>query len=333
MKAAVLKDKKQFAIEEVATPEPGPGEVVVKVSYCAICGSDVDRFKTGRYPGLILGHELCGRIAEVGEGVEGWSAGDRVAVEPITQCNTCYWCLHGQGNLCPNLGGTGMVGIPGGYAEFAKARPVQLFRVPAGMDEKEATMAQSLAVALHVVHLGEIEVGDTVVVIGAGPIGLLVLACARLAGAGKVYVTEKAEGRKRAAARLGADAVIDPTEVACPEELKKLTGIGADVVFGAAGTPEGIKDAFASARDGGTVALVGSHWVAELSSDMVTRGLTVRGNKAYRRCDFGRAVDLIAGGKIDCQALITDARPLSDIQRAVEELREPTTQVKILIAP
>ncbi|MBI2909280.1 MAG: alcohol dehydrogenase catalytic domain-containing protein [Chloroflexi bacterium] len=334
MKAAILKEKGRFVIEDVPVPRPGPGEVALKVSYCAICGSDVNRFATGRGAGSILGHEFCGRIAEVGEGVEGWSVGDLVAVDPITQCNTCFWCLHEQGNLCLNRSGTGIAGNPGGYAEYAKAKSVQLFHVPDSVSEKETTMAQCLAVALHVFNLSETKIGDNVVVVGAGPIGLQVLACARLGGAGNVYVTEKAAGRKGAAAEMGADAVLDPTEVNIRQRVYELTGIGADVAFGCAGASQAIQDTFAAVRPGGTVALVAENWAAQLTShDMVDGEVKVRGSRAYWRRDFGEAVDLIATRRVNCEAMITDVEPLANIEKAFEGLLNPTTQVKTLIAP
>jgi (R,R)-butanediol dehydrogenase/meso-butanediol dehydrogenase/diacetyl reductase len=333
MKAAILRGKKHFSIEEVPTPAAGTGEVVVKVSYCAVCGSDISRFVTGRGVGLIIGHEFCGKIAEVGPGVEGWSVGDRVVVDPITQCNRCYFCLRDQGNLCLNLGGTGIAGKPGGYAEYAKTIPAQLFHAPDGVEEKEATMAQCLAVALHAIHLSEIKMGDRVIVVGAGPIGLLVVACAKLAGAASVYVIEIADARKAVATKFGADAVIDPTEMNSRERILELTGIGGDIVFMCSNNPGAVQHAFALPRAGGVIVLVGNHWTAEINAEFVDTEVTVKGLKAYWRREFGEAVDLIASGRISCKSLITDIEPLHNIQQAFEALQNPTTQVKTLIAP
>ncbi|MBI2906888.1 MAG: alcohol dehydrogenase catalytic domain-containing protein [Chloroflexi bacterium] len=333
MRAAILKDKERFSIEDVPAPRAGPGEAVIKVSYNAICGSDVTRFANARGVGLILGHELCGRIAEVGEGVPGWSVGDLVAVDPITECGKCYWCLHGQGHLCPDRGGTGIAGNPGGYAEYTKALAVQLFHVPERVGEKNATLAQCLAVSLHAVHLAQIKAGDAVAVVGAGPIGLFALQCARLAGAGKVYVSEKAPGRKAAAARLGADSVLDPTEVDVRQALLELTGIGADVAISCAGVPQAVRDSFTFTKAGGVVVVVAESWETQISSDMVSREIMLRGSRTYTRGEFGDAVDLIAAGKVDCEPFITRVEPLANIQRAFGPLIEPTTQVKTLIAP
>lgn len=318
---------------DVPTPKPGAGEVLVKITYCAICGSDIDRFVTGRDVGLILGHELCGRITEVGEGVAGWSVGNVVAVDPITHCNGCYYCLHGQENICSDKGGAARGGGQGAYAEYIVAKPIQLARVPDRVGEKEATLAQPLAVALHAFRLSGMKMGDKAIVIGAGPIGLLVLACARLAGAGKVYVVEKAAGRKDAAARLGADAVLDPGEANSRQRLLEQIGIGADVVFGCAGDPQAVRGSFTLARGGGTVVIVGQHWISEISSDIVDREVAVRGSRAYLGREFGEAIDLIAAGGINWETLITNVEPLSNIQEAFEQLQEPSTQVKTLIAP
>jgi len=331
VKAAVLKDKRCLSVEEVPNPRPGPGEVLVKVSYCAVCGSDIYRFVTGQGIGLILGHEFCGKIVEIGEGIKEWSIDDSVTVDPITQCNSCYSCLHDQGNLCPNRGGTATPENPGGYGEYTKAKAIQLFHAPEGVEEKELTIAQPLAVALHALRQSKMKIGDSVIVIGAGPIGLLVLACARLAGASKVYVVEKAAGRKEAARRSGADAVLHPSEINSREQLLELTGIGADVVFGCAGNQQAVRDSLTLSRAGGMVVIVGNHWTTEIYSDIVEREVTVKGSKAYLRREFGEAVDLIANGRINCEALITNVEPLSDIQRVFEELQEPTTQVKTLI--
>ncbi|MBI2907121.1 MAG: alcohol dehydrogenase catalytic domain-containing protein [Chloroflexi bacterium] len=335
MRAAVLREKGRFSLEDLPMPTPGRGEVLVKVSHCAICGSDISRFATGRWSiGLVLGHEFVGSVAEVGEGVEGWAAGDRVVVDPITECGNCEWCLRGKGHLCPNRGGSGLVmGNNGGYAEYTKVKAVQLFRAPERVGEVESTMAQCLAVALHGFRRGEVKAGDKVVVIGAGPIGLFVAAQARLAGAGKVYVVEKAQGRKEAAAQMGADVVLDPTETEVRQQLVKLTGTGADVVFGCAGAPQAIENCFATVTPGGTVVLVAAHWKAEITSDVTDNEVTVKGTKAYTRREFGEAVDLLGSGKIDCRPLITSVEPLSNIQQVFETLQTITTQVKVLIAP
>ncbi|MFC2042249.1 zinc-binding dehydrogenase [Chloroflexota bacterium] len=333
MKAAILKDKKRFSIEEVPMPEPKSDEVVIKISYCAVCGSDINRFVTGRGIGLILGHEFSGKITQVGKDVSGWSVGDHVFVNPITYCAKCYFCLHQRENLCTNRGGTGIGGKPGAYAEYVKAKSSQLFRCPDNIGKKEATMAQCLAVAVHTVRVSGMKPGDKVVVIGAGPIGLLVLACSKLDGAGRVYAIEMAEGRKRAAEQMGADQVLDPTGVNAPQQVLELTGIGADVVFCCAGSSQAVRDAVAMVIPGGTVIIVAGDWTAEFNSThVVDRELVIKGSKAYSD-EFAQAVDLITGNKIDCTKLITSVEPLSRIQQVFEELITPVSQVKVLIAP
>ncbi|MBI2907375.1 MAG: alcohol dehydrogenase catalytic domain-containing protein [Chloroflexi bacterium] len=334
MKAAILKEKGRFSVLEIPTPEPGPGEVLVKVSYCAVCGSDRRRFSRGEDTGLILGHEFCGRIARIGDGVKGWAVGDRVAVDPSVQCDSCYSCLHGYGNICSNRTGNARAGYPGAYAEYVTSKSLQLFLVPAAVDEQEITMAQCLAVTLHAFRQSQMRIGDRVIVIGAGPIGLLMLACARLAGAGAVYVIGKGQGRKALAVELGADAVLDPSEADRRERLLNLAGAGADVVYGCAGDAQAVRDCLALVKGGGTVVIVGSGWETLIQSrEIVEREVTVKGSKSYLRSEFGEAVDMISGGRINCRPFITSVVPLVNIQQAFEEMERSANLVKTLIAP
>ena len=177
MKAAVVRQK-DILVEDVPRPQASPGEVIIEVKYCGICGSDVHRFAAGGFPdGAILGHEPYGVVAEVGEGITEWQGGERVVVIAYDPCRQCRWCQQGEYQLCLNKHWIGLGTNPGAFAEYVKAYSTMLLRVPDQVGDQAAALTEPLAVALHAVRTAHINLGDTAVVIGAGPIGLLVTQC------------------------------------------------------------------------------------------------------------------------------------------------------------
>jgi threonine dehydrogenase-like Zn-dependent dehydrogenase len=334
MKAAIVRQG-DILVEDVPKPKAGPGEVVIEVKYCGVCGSDVHRFAAGGFSdGAILGHEPYGVVAEVGEGVTEWRGGQRVVVIAYDPCRQCRWCQQGEYQLCLNKYWIGLGTNPGAFAEYAKAYSTMLLRVPDQVSDRAAALTEPLAVALHAVRTAHINLGDTAVVIGAGPIGLFVTQCLRVAGARAVGVIEVAPGRAELAARLGADKVFTPSSDDLVAEVVRSLGAEPDLVFECAGAVQTLQDAAELVRPHGKIMLVG------VSLEPVPIIPIVWGRKeaelkaciAYRD-EFPLALELLDNNKIDVEPLISDVIPLKDIGQTVKDLQKPHDQVKILVEP
>ncbi|MCD6554857.1 MAG: galactitol-1-phosphate 5-dehydrogenase [Anaerolineae bacterium] len=335
MKAAILRGSGQIEVVEMPVPEPGPGEVVIKVHYCGICGSDIDAYETGTYePGLIIGHEFAGEIVSTGERVYGLDVGDLVAVNSIVPCGMCYFCRHGMGGQCEDVIQPG-VSHNGGMAEYAKVPAPAVHRLPAGMTTRQAVLTEPLGNALHAVRLSALKPGDRALVMGAGPIGLLTLQCARLAGAREVYVTELSPSRARLAAQLGATMVLNPQKDNLFIALDEPTeGLGPDVIFVCAGVPAAIEDAITLVRKGGQIVVVG---IAEepVTADFMTVVLSevsIKGSYGGYE-EMPLALDFIAQGRVAVESLISHEIALEDVvEQGFEMLTHPPHEaVKVLV--
>jgi len=334
MKAAVVRHN-DMLIEDIPQPRPGPNEVVLKVKYCGICGSDVHRFLAGGFPdGAILGHEPYGVVAEVGEGITEWQGGERAVIIAYDPCRKCHWCQQGEYQLCLNKYWIGLGTNPGAFAEYVKAYSTMLLRVPDQVGDREAALTEPLAVALHAVRTAHINLGDTAIVIGAGPIGLLVTQCLRVAGARAVGVIEVAPGRAKLANRLGADKVFTPGSDDLYTQVTRSLGAEPDVVFECAGAVQTLQVAAELVRPGGKIMLVG------VSLEPVPIIPIVWGRKeaelkacvAYRD-EFPLALELLAKNQIDVTSLISDIIPLEDIGQTIKDLQKPHDQIKVLVEP
>ena len=333
MKAAVFKEKDVLSVEDVETPRPGPGEVLLKVSYCGICGSDVRTYSGGVATGAIMGHEFSGVITEIGEDVSGWSVGQRVTPMPFDSCRQCYPCLHGTPQMCRNVVLVGHRGMPGAYAEYMKVRASQLHATPDEITDQEAALNEPLSVALHAVLLSGLTVGGSAAIIGAGPIGLMAIHCAKLAGAKGIYVAQRSEPRASMARQAGADLVINPEEEDFRRAVREQTGFGADVSLECAGSAESFQLAIRVVRPGGRVVLIAGSGPTEISpSQIMIRELEIKGSLGFWN-EFADGLELLRLRKIDTSGMITKVVPLSDIQEAFEELLRVRKHIKILVAP
>jgi (R,R)-butanediol dehydrogenase/meso-butanediol dehydrogenase/diacetyl reductase len=336
MRAAVYKGNQQFAIEEIADPTPGPGQVVVDVALCAICGSDVQDFLYDVAPaGTVMGHEYSGAVSQIGPGVTRLSVGDRV--------------VGGGGEPPPGGSATAERGrrhnvrsedFAGGrvlaYAERVLMEDWEPIPIPEGVSDLEGAMCEPCASAVHAVRLSQLKLGDAVAVLGAGPIGLLCIQVARAAGASKVVVSEPAPARAEAARRLGADAVIDPTEQDATERIVELTdGLGPDVVFECAASRSTLDQALNMAKRHGQVVLVGIAWepTAVLPPNWMPREVSLQSSHGLTPQDWRIALELIRVGTVSMEPLVSEASflPLADIQDAFEALCEPSTQVQMVV--
>lgn len=266
MQIAQLTAVRQFQLVEGPVPDPGPGEVQVRVESVGICGSDVHSYSEGavgdapcQFP-MVLGHEPAGTVTKVGAGVTGWSKGDRAALEPACYCYHCEFCRSGRYNLCDNIRFLSTPGNPGFFRQYVNLPAANLLGIPASMSCDVATVVEPLGVALHSLQFADLKAGDTVVVFGAGPIGLLTIASLKLAGAGRIWAVEPVPHRREMAKRMGAAEAIDPGAVDAAEQVIAETGRrGADIAIDCAAKKHTTNWAIRAARNGGRVILTGIH--------------------------------------------------------------------------
>ncbi|WP_435178331.1 NAD(P)-dependent alcohol dehydrogenase [Halorussus sp. AFM4] len=334
MRTAVLTEPGRFEIEDRPRPDPGPDEVVVAVGEVGICGSDLHYYERGRIgdyvveESLVLGHESAGEVVGVGDAVSDLEAGDRVALEPGVPCRRCERCKRGEYNLCPDV--TFMATPPddGAFAEYVAWPTDFAHRLPDEVSIREGALCEPLSVGLHAARRGEVGAGDSVLVTGAGPIGLLAMAAARAAGATTVVVADVVEAKRRRATERGADAVVDPGEEDLAEAVRAETdGEGVDVVIEASGAESAIRGSLDAVRRGGTVVFVGLPTEAAIPldvGDIVDSELDVRGSFRYRNA-YPAAIDLVADGAVDLAGIVDFAADLADVDDAFRRAADPET--------
>ena len=338
MKAAVYKGNQRLNVEEIPTPSAGPGQVLAKVNYCAICGTDVHAFLYDiAPPGTVMGHEYCGTIAEVGEGVATWKLGDRV----VGGGGTPPAGSESAQRVDPRYNYRTM-GFASGrlraYAEYVVMEEWEPMPVPDGVSDEEAALCEPCSVTVHAVRLSELKLGDSVAVLGAGPIGLFCLQVAKAAGASPVLVSEPAPARAEAALRVGADAVFDPTKDDVTAEMVALTGgRGPDVVFECAAAKSTLHDAFNLVRRGGQVVLIALAWEPTSVLPVDWAGMEVKFQASFGSLpeDWRISLELIRSGKVNMDPLLSEAGfiPLEGIQEAFESPIKPTTQLQMVVKP
>jgi L-iditol 2-dehydrogenase len=342
MRAARLYGIRDLRLEELPLPIPDPGEVLLRVASVGVCGSDVHYYVEGRIGSqvvtdpIMLGHEFSARVdglgadgprpARFGPGVEGLTIGQLVAVDPAISCGVCELCLEGHPNLCPHVRFCGTPPVDGVLAEYAVMPAENCFPLPPELGAVEGAMLEPLGIAIHSVDLAHLKPGQTVAVLGAGPIGLLIAAVARASGASEIYMTEPLAYRRRFAADYVADAVLNPDEggpegADVVDEILRLTGgRGVDVAFEAAGAAETPQQAAAMTHIGGKVIVVGipADDLMRMQADTVRRkGLTI---KLVRRMKhtYPRAIRLVQSGVVDVRSLATHMLPLEQVADAFE---------------
>ena len=281
MRALLLVAERKLELVDQDLPVPGPGDALVRVRAVGVCGSDLHGYTghTGRrIPPLVMGHEAAGEIAALGEDVEGWAVGDRVATQTVAGCGTCDRCLAGADNVCERRRIMGMTD-PGAYAQYVVWPASYLVPLPEGMTYEQASLAEPLGVAVHAAALVPLE-GRSVFVAGAGPIGLLTVAEARARGAGTIVVSDLDASRLEAARRVGADHVLNAHDGDPAAAARALTGgSGVDVSFEAVGATEPVRQSIDATRNDGTVVWIGNNAdrIEVGMQSIVTRGLSIRG--------------------------------------------------------
>lgn len=325
MRAAELIAPRTFRHFDMPIADPEPGEIQVRIQSVGVCGSDLHAYSEGAvgsmanvYP-MLLGHEPAGTIVKTGAGVSGLAAGDHGALEPALYCYHCEYCLSGHHNVCANIRFLSNPNYPGFFRELVNL-PVTNFRpMPAGMSFDEAALAEPLAIAVHSLRLASIRLGETVAVIGAGPIGLMTIAALRAAGAGRIYAVEPLAHRREMARGIGAHAAFEPEEAL--EEILRATGRrGVDCAIDCAAGEHTTNQAVLLARNAGRVALTGIHSIAMVPLDgsaMRRKELTIF-NVRRSNHETDEAMELLHAHPAWFAPVLTHTRPLDRIDEAFD---------------
>ena len=335
MRAVTVAEDRRLVAIECPAPEPGPGQVRVEVAYCGICGSDLHfRDVPELFPaGTVPGHEFSGRISAIGDHVHGWSEGDRVCVLPFGQCGECAACRAGNEQVCAHAVSNGVglgTGRPGAYAGQVVVDERMLFALPDSVDDRAGTLVEPLAVAIRAVDQARVVADEPVLVLGAGPIGLLTALVLRHRGVRRTVVCSRNPARAQRAAALGLDTVsIDEVALIAAAD-------GPACVFECAGTAAAAQLAVQILRPLGRLLLIGlSLTPLDLAAPaIVIKELEIRGVIAYRRAQFQAAIDMFAAGAIPVGELITEIVPLVEAEAAFQALTAGGNEkLKVLLAP
>ena len=328
MKALVLKEIDKLELkEDFPRPVPSKNEVLIRVKYCGICGSDLEAYKYGKVlTPLILGHEFSGDIEEIGSNVEGWNIGDRVTAYPGEFCGKCFYCERGDVNLCNRmLTGLGL-SVNGAFAEFVKISADFLSKLPDSVSYEAGALVEPLSVGYHGVKKSGIRKNDTAVVIGAGTIGLSTIQSLKLNDIRNIHVIEPSEFNLNLAIQMGAQKAIRPS---------RLNKVGPDFVFDCAGFPKTYKDAISIIQKGGTIVLLGVHFKSVPISflQLITKEVNMIGSFGYSHEEFKEIITLLSQDKIQTNLIISKKVKLDDaIEQGFHELLRPDKKAaKILI--
>lgn len=340
MKAAVFKEVgKPLVVEDIPDPSPSASNLVMKVGFCGICGTDLHATREGLTTaccGQVLGHEYVGEIVEVGKEAAGnWQVGDRVCAMPFIACGRCKACALGNFFECQDKKTSG-VDAQGGFAEYIATGSRETLLLPPQLDLQTAALVEPLAVGLHAARVADIKAGSRILIMGAGPIGLTVALWARFFGARDVVVSELAPSRAELATQMGATTVVQPELDKGAEGLATqfadATGGAPDIIFECVGAPGLLQQCIEMAPHRGKIIPVG---VCEQPDAIMpffglVKELQIQFAIAYSKDDFETSVAMLAEGRIDVSPMVTDIVSLDELPDAFEALRTPSHQCKVL---
>lgn len=339
MKAAAFYDIDDIRCEEMDVPSIGAGEILVKVMVCGLCGTDVSKMKGKTVPTpAILGHEAAGEVVEAGEGVKKFSKGDRVVVTHHLPCFVCRYCRHGNYSQCDAFKQMNIV--PGGFAEYIRvlspAVEKSVFKIPSSVTYEEASFTETAACCLRGIERCGILAGDTVMIVGAGAVGLLHLQLAKICGAGRVIVSDPLNFRLDTALRLGADAVVNPLKETSEEVARDTAGVGgADVVIIAVGNVDAVKQGLSFVSKGGKVLFFAGcpeNSVLEFDPNLVYHSeISLLGSYSSSPIEQRAALRLIKERRINLKELVTHRFRLDQLQDALNTAIDGKESLKIII--
>lgn len=339
MRAAVFKGKGLIEVEEVPMPKCGETDVIVKVMACGICGTDVHIFNgaegaAATTPPVILGHEFSGIVEQVGAKVEGIKVGDRVSVDPNNTCGNCYFCKNGMAHFCENMIGYGTT-THGGFAQYCAVHYKQVYKLAPNVSFEEGAMCEPIACCLHGIDLCEIKPGNTVMIIGGGPIGLMMVQLAKISGAAKIILLEPVAEKRAIGTKLGAHIVIDPIHENVDKVLAENNINQIEVVIECVGLKSTMMDAIKYAGKSSVAMLFGlggpNDEIPIKPYEIFRKEVTIRASyiNPYTQ---GRAVNLINSGKIDVKSLMADTISLEELS---DVLSDPSRRQmgKVMVNP
>lgn len=341
MKVAVMNGIGQMGYTEREIPAPRENEVLVKLEYVGICGSDMHYYETGAIgsyvvePPFVLGHEPGGTVIEVGSNVTHLKAGDRVALEPGKTCGHCEFCRKGQYNLCPDVVFFATPPVDGVFQEYVAHEADLCFKLPENVSTLEGALIEPLAVGFHAANQGNAHAGQTAVVMGAGCIGLVTMMALKAEGVSKVYVVDIMEKRLEKALELGADGVINGMKEDTVQKVMELTGgKGSDLAIETAGTELTTRQTIQFAKKGSTIVLVGYSKTGEMTLPMslaLDKELTFKTIFRYRHI-YPMAIDAVTSGKVNLKGIVTDIFDFNDIQNAMDKsIQDKANIVKAVV--
>jgi (R,R)-butanediol dehydrogenase / meso-butanediol dehydrogenase / diacetyl reductase len=337
MRAAIFKAVgAPLEVTEVPDPKAGPLEIVVRVKNCGICGSDLHAANSPnlRMPvGTIMGHEFSGIIEEVGQDATGFERGEPVVVMSYLACGECSLCRAGFAVKCLAMRAVGFGDVPGAYAQLMKTRAGSLFKMPAKMSFRAGATVEPMVVALHGLRRARFQAGETCVIMGAGPIGLMTLLWARFAGARMIVVSELLVERRDLAMSVGADLAVDPRIQSPAAAMSRLSGSGPDVIFECIGASGSLAQAITYAPRGGRIAVLG----VSMEDDGFPPGIAM--NKeldiffslGLEPGEIETTMAVLASGRVSTEPLITHTVGLAELPRAFAALNQPTNQNKLML--
>ncbi len=327
MKVAVMEGIGKMGFEERSIPVPKADEVLVKLDYVGICGSDLHYYETGAIgdyvvePPFVLGHEPGGVVVEVGADVKHLQVGDRVALEPGKTCGHCEFCKQGKYNLCPDVIFFATPPVDGVFQEYVAHEADLCFKLPENVSTLEGALTEPRAVGFHAAIQGDAHLGQKAVVMGAGCIGLVSMMALKARGVSEVYVVDIMEKRLEKALELGADGVINGAKEDVLERAFQLTGgKGMDLIVETAGTEITTRQAIQIAKKGSNIVLVGYSKTGEMTLPMslvLDKELTFKTVFRYRHI-YPMAIDAVASGKVNLKGIVTDIFSLDEAQKAMD---------------
>ena len=336
MKAAVWKGlEKGFQLEQVPEPKPGAGEVLIKVRYCGICGTDLHLIDAGLIPeGAVMGHEVTGKIAGLGSGIKDLKVEDLVAIRPYAPCGHCPACLGGRPNICPQAleNAVGFGKVAGGFAEYLVVKRTQVWKLPKEVSPREGTLAEPLASAVRAVKRSGAKIGDSALILGGGPMGALVGITLRAAGAHLVVVSEPVPRRRNIIKNLRFRAVVDPEHADVLKYFDDTPWKKPLLVFDCAGRKESLAQAIELCAPGGKVVMASLSWepVPINSMTCLSKELELLASFSYFE-EFEAALDIITSDLFDFHSLITSIIPLEELPSEISRVRFPSSEMKVLV--
>ncbi len=345
MQAAVFhRSGLPLSVENIPDPEPGPTDFILKVCACGICGTDLHWSEVNNEengfrnisPGSVMGHEFSGKIMEIGKKISGdWKVGDRVCAMPQLGCGNCEACHFGRPHRCPFIQIRATHANPGAYAEYTRIGMQETFRLPENVSFQEGALIEPLAVGLHAVKRASLNPGDTVLIIGGGPVGLSVALWCQFFGARHIVVSDLIISRAECASRFGATGAIDASKEDVAERFQDITGGGPNVVFDAVGVPGSMQTAIDMTPNYGRIVVVGLCMLTDTfnPADAIVKEVDIAFCFCYDRSDFGMALDMLAQGRIPASGLVTHAVGFDDFPTAFEALKRPSDQIKVMLEP